>query len=366
MLQFRFDQSMGWQPRVPQSKPLTQIPVCGPRLEWYCSMTRRMKRRTSSGERVWSTQGSQRRRRSRFRSARLYSALASLVSRSFNSTPGATVRRNMGPPWRVSQSFGGARVARFGNRRRLVGFRLKGVSHQRLFEEFECGLRMIGVLEQIQILGRDHAVLDERIKIDDLFPVLRAVEQNSDLLGELLSLREREQFHELIHGAVTPGKDHQRFGEVGEPELAHEEVVELEAELRGDVRIRKLFEGKPDVQADGFAFGFGGAAVGGFHDARPAARADHEAVRAVGELIGPFGEHAGKFACFVIITRHRAILGNPGRTKEHDRVAHFFAPEVSERFQELSQYAQSTGIGAVQELLVEVGGGAPVVRWRWV
>ena len=53
-----------------------------------------------------------------------------------------------------------------------------------------------------------------------------------DLLGQLLGLRQRQHFHQLVHGAEAARKNHQRLRQVGEPELAHEEVVELEAQLR--------------------------------------------------------------------------------------------------------------------------------------
>ena len=72
--------------------------------------------------------------------------------------------------------------------------------------------------------------------------------------------------------AEAARKDHQRLGQVREPELAHEEVVELEVQPVGDVRVGALLERQPDVQADRLAAGLVRAAVGRLHDAGAAAR----------------------------------------------------------------------------------------------
>jgi hypothetical protein len=70
--------------------------------------------------------------------------------------------------------------------------------------------------------------------------------------------------------------DH-RLRQVAEPELAHEEVMELERQPARDVRVVLLLERQRDVEADVLALRFGGAAVGGLHDSRTAARAHDEA-----------------------------------------------------------------------------------------
>ena len=98
--------------------------------------------------------------------------------------------------------------------------------------------------------------------------------------ASFLGLDQREDLEQFVHRAEAARENHQRLRQVREPELAHEEVVELEAEFAGDVRIGKLLERQTDVQPDGLAAGVRRAAVGRFHDARPAAGADHETVRA--------------------------------------------------------------------------------------
>src|SRR5579859_574183 len=121
-----------------------------------------MNMRTSSEERVWSTQGSQRRSRSRLRSATEYRVLASPVSSSFSSTPGATVRRNIDR----SQSFRRAGIARLGDGRGLVAFGLERMSQQGRLQELKGGLRVVGVLEQVEVFRGNHLVLDQRVEVD--------------------------------------------------------------------------------------------------------------------------------------------------------------------------------------------------------
>ena len=57
--------------------------------------------------------------------------------------------------------------------------------------------------------------------------------------GELLGLHQREDLEHLVERAEPARKDHERLRQVREPELAHEEVVELEVQAVGDVRIRR-------------------------------------------------------------------------------------------------------------------------------
>ena len=63
-----------------------------------------------------------------------------------------------------------------------------------------------------------------------MLPVLRTVDDDGDLLGEFFGLGEREHLEHLVERAEAAGKDDQRLGQIGEPELAHEEVVEVEVE----------------------------------------------------------------------------------------------------------------------------------------
>ena len=70
-----------------------------------------------------------------------------------------------------------------------------------------------------------------------LVPVLAAVDDDQNFLGQLVGLGEGEDFEEFVHGAETAGEDDESLGEIGEPEFAHEEVVELEIQRRGDVLV---------------------------------------------------------------------------------------------------------------------------------
>ena len=72
-------------------------------------------------------------------------------------------------------------------------------------------------------------------------------------LRQLLGLRQRQDLQHFVQRSEAARKHHQRLGEIREPELAHEEVVKLEAQLRADVRIGQLLERQPDIQPDGFA-----------------------------------------------------------------------------------------------------------------
>ena len=113
----------------------------------------------------------------------------------------------------------------------------------------------------------------------DLIPMNRARRARSRSSSRSLSVCTSVRISNSSSSVPKPpGKDHERLREIREPELAHEEVVELEVQAVGDVRVRALLEGQPDVQADRLAAGFARAAVGRLHDSRAAARRDDEAV----------------------------------------------------------------------------------------
>src|SRR5208337_3289955 len=99
------------------------------------------------------------------------------------------------------------------------------------------------------------------------------------VLRHLACLRKCHHFPKFIHSAKTAGEYDERFGDLREPQFAHEEIVKIEAELGADVRVRKLFVRQLDGQADGFASSFVSAAIGGFHDSGSAAGANYEATR---------------------------------------------------------------------------------------
>src|SRR5208337_1799215 len=141
-------------------------------------------------------------------------------------------------------------------------------------------------------------------EIDDLLPVLAAIHDDDNFLRQLLRLGEGDNLKEFVERTETSGKNHQPFGQVREPELAHEKVMELEVERRRDVAVRILLEGQVDVEPDGFSSRFVGAKIGGFHDAGAAAGGDDKAVALGGNLGGPFGQQASQAARVFVVASH--------------------------------------------------------------
>jgi len=64
-----------------------------------------------------------------------------------------------------------------------------------------------------------------------------------------------------------PGKTMRALAICANHNLRIKKIMEIEAELGTDVRIRELLVGQFDGKADRFAAGFIGAAIGSFHDA---------------------------------------------------------------------------------------------------
>jgi hypothetical protein len=141
---------------------------------------------------------------------------------------------------------------------------------------------------------------------------------------------------------------HQRPRQVREPELAHEEVVELERQPRREVWVRALLVGEADVEADGPTAGLQGAPVRRFHDAAAPAGADDEPLVA-GEGLRPEGQQARQLARLVVVATERASAGDPGRPEEDDGVMDPFPAEPAERLQVLGQDPDGPGVVAVEE-----------------
>src|SRR6516225_9625946 len=80
--------------------------------------------------------------------------------------------------------------------------------------------------------------------------------------------------------------------------------MEVEAQFGADVRVGKLLVRQFDRQADGFSAGLEGTAVRSLHDARPAARANHEAAGPRAERECPGREFVRKLARLFVIARH--------------------------------------------------------------
>jgi hypothetical protein len=137
----------------------------------------------------------------------------------------------------------------------------------------------VGELKHFVFFLVDRAPVDHGFPVQHFVPIFAAVDDDDVVLGELSRLEKGEHFPKLIHGAEAAGENDKGFGDLREPEFAHEEIVEIEAEFGADVGVGELLVRQFDGEADGLAAGFAGAAIGGFHDARTAARANDEAAR---------------------------------------------------------------------------------------
>src|SRR5437868_907895 len=99
---------------------------------------------------------------------------------------------------------------------------------QAIAQELEGVFGGVDDLEQLEILRRDGACIHEGIQVDDAVPVFAAIDDDQNFLGQLVGLGQGKNFEKLVHGAEAAGENDESFGQIGEPEFAHEEVVKLE------------------------------------------------------------------------------------------------------------------------------------------
>ena len=121
-------------------------------------------------------------------------------------------------------------------------------------------------------------------------------------MHDFSGLDQRQCLEQLIHGAEAAREDDEGFRVLDEHRLAHEEVVELDAEV--DELVEALLERQLDVETDRQTATFTGAHVGRFHYARAAASDDGEA---------PPGELGRQRARGIV---HRVGRTNARRTEE--------------------------------------------------
>src|SRR5581483_5437924 len=218
----------------------------------------------------------------------------------------------------------------------------------------------------------DDAVLGERVEVDHFLPVLRAEEHDGERLPHLVRLHQRQDLEELVERAVAAGEDDDRLGEVHEPELAHEEVVEVHVEAARDVLVLELLARQRDGQADVDAVRLGRAAARRLHDSRAAAGAHDEALLHLVEPLGPVRQAEGELARRLVVGRHlerHARLGDVGagglrmlqaelgdllrgdarRAHEDDGVLDLVAVEAALRLEILREDAQLARVPAVEE-----------------
>src|SRR5579883_2759418 len=116
--------------------------------------------------------------------------------------------------------------------------------HVELFEAaadaVEGLIDAIRELQEIVFTAIDGAPVEHLPPIDDAIPITAAVNQDEIAALQLSGLHQGKDFPELVHGAKAAGKNNQGFGELGEPEFAHEEVVKLKIQARADVIVWPL------------------------------------------------------------------------------------------------------------------------------
>src|SRR5438128_312834 len=98
---------------------------------------------------------------------------------------------------------------------------------QTIAQELESLFGRVHHLEEAEVLSGNGARVHHGLKIDQLAPVLAAINYNQDFLSQLSSLSQGENLEQFVERSKAPRKDHQRLGQIGEPKLPHEEVVEV-------------------------------------------------------------------------------------------------------------------------------------------
>src|SRR5579871_5384583 len=222
-------------------------------------------------------------------------------------------------------------------------------------EERERFGRRIGEIEESEILAIDHAMTDERLEVDDLAPVARAIKQHGDRLLDLACLHESEDLHELIERAEAAREHDERARQMREPELAHEKVMELEQQRVRDIGIRTLLVRQADVEPNRLTRGIRGASIRGLHDAPAPARANHVAALVRRQRFRPQGQQARKLACITVVRPQRPGFAEPCRAEEHDGVANTRTSEPLERLQVLGEDGQRASAVAREEAFVLIG-----------
>ena len=106
-------------------------------------------------------------------------------------------------------------------------------------------------MDEVEVVRRDHAFLDQRLEIDHAVPELLA-EQQDRQRPHLAGLDQRQQLEHLVERAEAAGEHRDRARAQQEVHLAQREIVELEAQVRRDVGVRQLLVRQHDVEADRF------------------------------------------------------------------------------------------------------------------
>src|ERR1700676_3630354 len=178
------------------------------------------------------------------------------------------------------------------------------IFRQAIAQKLESVFRAVDDFELVQVVRRNSTGVHEGLEVEDAVPVFAAIDDNQNLLGQLVGLRQREDLKQFVHGSESARKNDQGLGEIGEPEFTHEEIVELEIQRRSDVLVRTLFEGQLNVQAAGLSASLVSTQVGGFHDSGTSAGGNHETAAAGGNLDRPGGQHVSETARVFVVAGH--------------------------------------------------------------
>lgn len=195
-------------------------------------------------------------------------------------------------------------------------------------DAFDGFFGRIGDDEQVEVFGVDaaigqHAFADE---VEHGFPVALPHEDDGKVL-DLAGLDEGESFEEFVEGAEATGADDEGVGVLDEHDLADEEVAELDELV--DEGVGLLLVGEGDVAADGRSASVACAAVGGFHDSRPAAGHDGEP---------EFADASGDIASDVVVVM---IFGESCGAEDGDAGAD--EVQCTKAFDELEKDAEGGG-----------------------
>ena len=146
--------------------------------------------------------------------------------------------------------------------------------------------------------------------------------------------------------------------------LADREVVEVEAQVRRDIGVWRLFVRQHDIQPDGMAARLLRAAVAGLHDSRAAA-GDHHILAPVA-FQAFFGDAPGQIAGDVV-PRGQPLCaalclrsGNAGTAHENNCGADAAFVHHQLRFQQFQLQAHRAQVFAHHE--IRIGEGQPVGR----
>ena len=82
-------------------------------------------------------------------------------------------------------------------------------------------------IDQVKVLVGDHALVGQTLEIDQVGPVLFAVQNDRDVLHPI-SLTERERVEQLVECAESARKNDQRRSAQDEVKLAKCEITETE------------------------------------------------------------------------------------------------------------------------------------------